>query len=224
LFEPEGMVPYFPVVGLFIGCVLGLFDRMALQFWPAPVAALLDVILLIWISGALHLDGLGDTADGLYGNKPRDQALAIMKDSRIGAMGVIAVLCGLLVKWAGISGITEYRAFLLILIPSFSRAAVLFGMRFFDYGRTEGGTGKDFFIRRIRIHAFMGVLLPAGLSFFLGVGPALRLIFLFGLMTLIILGYYKLKIGVMTGDMLGAMIEATESGLFLLVSANGFIH
>lgn len=223
-FQPEGMVPWFPMAGLLVGVILALFDHLASQFWPASAAALLDVILLVWISGALHLDGLGDTADGLYGNKPREQALAIMKDSRIGAMGVIAILCGLLVKWVGISGIDEYRTLLLILVPSFSRATVIFGVRFFDYGRTEGGTGKAFFSRRVRKPAFLGLLLPAGLSFFMGIGPALRMIFLFGLMALIILGYFKLKIGVMTGDMLGAMIEATEAGLFLFVSASGFIN
>ena len=80
--------------------------------WSQPVASILDVFLLVIITGALHLDGLGDTADGLYGRRPVEKALAIMKDSRIGAMGVVAIICGLAIKWGGLSGLDADRRWL----------------------------------------------------------------------------------------------------------------
>ena len=64
-FDPKAIVTHFPLAGLAIGLVLALFDLMASALWPPLVASALDVILLAAITGALHLDGLADTADGL---------------------------------------------------------------------------------------------------------------------------------------------------------------
>ena len=81
VFDPKGMIPFFPVVGLVLGSLLSIFDYAVSGLWPAPVVAILDVGLLILLTGALHVDGLGDTADGLYGNgalgRYRDDARAI---------------------------------------------------------------------------------------------------------------------------------------------------
>jgi len=88
-FDARAALPFFPLCGLLIGVLLVMVDAMATLVWPRPVVALLDVIALAAISGALHLDGVADTADGLYGHREPEQALAIMKDSRIGAMGSI---------------------------------------------------------------------------------------------------------------------------------------
>ena len=87
-YDPKGMVPFFPIVGLMIGAFVSMFDHGALYLWPKPVAAVLDVVFLVVITAAFHLDGLGDIADGLMGHRSRDKALEIMKDSRIGVMGI----------------------------------------------------------------------------------------------------------------------------------------
>ena len=71
---------------------------------------------------------------------------------------------------------------------------------------------------------FLGVLIPVGMAFLLGIGPAIRLIGLAVLLTLAMIIYYRLKIGIITGDMMGAMIEITECGLFLLISIDGRIE
>ncbi|MEA3437195.1 MAG: adenosylcobinamide-GDP ribazoletransferase, partial [Thermodesulfobacteriota bacterium] len=94
-FDPEKMVPFFPLVGIILGLLVALLDQIFLLLWSKPVASLLDVLFLIIITGAFHLDGLGDTADGLYGRRTKEKALSIMKDSRIGAMGIVAIICGL---------------------------------------------------------------------------------------------------------------------------------
>ncbi|MCK7507856.1 MAG: adenosylcobinamide-GDP ribazoletransferase [Desulfobacterales bacterium] len=121
------MVPWFPAVGLLLGALLALFDLAAARLLePVTAAAVLDVVLLAVLTGAFHLDGLGDTADGLFSHRPRERMLEIMKDSRIGAMGVVAVVPVLAVKWAGISGLSATpRRLLLILVPAYARCGIL---------------------------------------------------------------------------------------------------
>ncbi len=217
IYDPKGMVPFFPMVGLIVGAFVSMFDHAALYFWPKPVVAVLDVVFLAVITAALHIDGLGDTADGLMGHRSRDKALAIMKDSRIGAMGLVAIVCGLAIKWAGISHLDAHRTLLLILVPAYARSSMLFGIRFLDYGRPGGGTGRDFFGEPLKISAFWGLLIPLGLSYFLG-WQGLWLNLVFGVSTAVILLYYKKRLDCITGDMLGAMTEWTESILFLFVA------
>jgi adenosylcobinamide-GDP ribazoletransferase len=219
-FDPPKMIPFFPLVGLLLGVLVAVFDRLALIFWNEPVVALLDVIFLAMVTGAFHLDGLGDTADGLLGQRPRDKALIIMKDSRIGAMGLVAVVFGLALKWGGIAGLEVNRSLLLILIPAYARSGVLFGIRFLEYGRPDGGTGLEFFKEPLKPAAFWGLILPVGASLLLG-WQALWLNLCFILIVSTILFYYKKRIGCITGDMCGAMIELLEAGLFLLVSVSG---
>lgn len=219
-FDPPKMIPFFPLVGLLLGVLVAGFDRLAAIFWNEPVVALLDVIFLAMVTGAFHLDGLGDTADGLLGQRTRDKALIIMKDSRIGAMGLVAVVFGLALKWGGIAGLEVNRSLLLILIPAYARSGVLFGIRFLEYGRPDGGTGLEFFKEPLKPAAFWGLILPVGASLLLG-GQALWLNLCFILIVSTILFYYKKRIGCITGDMCGAMIELLEAGLFLLVSVSG---
>jgi adenosylcobinamide-GDP ribazoletransferase len=217
VYDPKGMVPFFPVVGVIIGGLLSIFDHVALNFWPEPVTAVLDVVLLIIITAALHLDGLGDTADGILGHRSKEKALLIMKDSRIGVMGLVAIVCGLAIKWAGIMHLDAHRTFLLVLIPAYARSTMIFGIRFLEYGRPEGGTGYDVFGKTLKLSAFQWMLIPVTLSIFLGwKGVWLNLIF--AVLTITIIFYYKKRMGCITGDMLGAMTEITESILFLLVS------
>ena len=214
------MVAYFPVVGLLIGISLSFLDRVFLQLWSGPVAGLLGVLFLVAVTGALHLDGLGDTADGLYGRRSPEEALAIMKDSRVGVMGLVAIVCCLAVKWAGISGLGSHRTLLLVIVPAFSRSAILFGMRYLPYGREGEGTGRGFFENKLSLASFTGVLIPIGLSVMLG-WRGLLLVAGFAVLVLGILIYYKRRINGITGDMLGAMTEIIEAGLFLIASAGG---
>ena len=83
-YDPKGMIPFFPIVGLILGTLLSIFDAVALQLWPRPVVSILDVVLLAMLTGAFHLDGLGDAADGLLSHRSREKALAIMKAHPLG--------------------------------------------------------------------------------------------------------------------------------------------
>ncbi|WP_018752998.1 adenosylcobinamide-GDP ribazoletransferase [Paenibacillus sanguinis] len=89
---------YYPLVGASIGiCVwgAGLLFAWLLPSWPAAVLALM---VWVWLTGGLHLDGWMDTADGLLSYRSRERMLEIMKDSRVGAMGVLACMLLVLLK------------------------------------------------------------------------------------------------------------------------------
>ncbi len=219
-FEPAKMIPYFPIVGLSLGLLTALFDQLATALWSRPVASLLDILFLAVITGAFHLDGLGDSADGLLGQRPKEKVLTIMKDSRLGTMGLVAIVFGLALKWAGIAGLDADRTLLLVIVPAYARAGMLFGMRFLEYGRPAGGTGVDFFESKLKCSAFWGLVAPVVMSVFLG-WTALWLNLSFVALTALLIWYYTRRLGCVTGDMLGARAEILESGLFLLVSMGG---
>jgi adenosylcobinamide-GDP ribazoletransferase len=218
-YSPMGMIRFFPVAGLIIGLLLALVDRAATLVWPLPVAAVVDMVFLVAVTGAFHLDGLGDTADGLFSHRGRERALEIMKDSRTGMMGLVAVVLGLVVKLAGIWAVKSTAspaqvAGILVVVPSLSRAGMIFGVRFLDYGRSGPGTGKDLFNRPAGIGDFIFCPVPLAIALVLGY-KGLVILAGFGLGVALILRFYKKTMGGITGDMLGAMTEVMEAGLFL---------
>ncbi len=90
---------YFPAVGLLVGGIGALVYWLALHLWPQPVAVLLSMAATIYATGAFHEDGLSDTADGLGGGWDKARILSIMKDSRVGSYGVVAIVLALLGKF-----------------------------------------------------------------------------------------------------------------------------
>jgi adenosylcobinamide-GDP ribazoletransferase len=219
-FQPRSTAACFPLVGMILGGLLVLSDMLFARLWPHSIVALLDVILLVILTGAFHIDGLGDSADGLYGQWPKEKALTIMKDSRIGTMALVAIVGTLAVKWAGLNTIDENRSIFLLIIPAYARGTNLFGFSFLPYGRPDGGTGHAFFKQPLGLKEFRYVIIPVVLSLFAG-WRAIWLNLVFGLTLVVILGYYRKKMAAITGDMLGAMVEITEAILFLTAAIGG---
>ena len=219
-FEPRGIIVNFPLAGLFIGLILAVFDALSMALWPPTVAAALDVVLLAVITGGFHLDGLADAADGLYGQREREKSLAIMKDSRVGAMGLIAVVCALMTKTVALGAVDHMRFLALCIIPAYARGAMIFGIRFLPYARGEEGTGSAFFETPLSFRDFRYMGPPAILSLFLGWRFLVVNLFFAAVVT-VLLWIYKKKLSGITGDMLGAMAEITEVVLFLAVSVGG---
>lgn len=215
-FDPKGMVAHFPLAGLTVGLMLAVADSLLALIWPPMVAAALEAALLAAISGALHLDGLADTADGLYGHREPQTALAIMKDSRVGAMGLVAVVVVLLVKTAALGHIDHARFLALTLVPAYARAAMMVGMRLLPYARGPEGTGSAFFETPLANADFRYLIIPAALSLLLGWrGIVLNLVF--ALVTTALILLYRRRLGGITGDLLGAMSEIVEAALFTAV-------
>lgn len=216
-FDARAALPFFPLCGLGIGVVLVVIDALATLLWPRPVVAMIDVVALATITGALHLDGLADTADGLYGRRDPEKILFIMKDSRVGAMGVVVVFCCLALKWVGISHMPDNYKIWLLISPAYARAAVLIATRSLPYGRPGGGTAHDFFHPPLKIKDYWGLGLLVLLSM-LTFWQCILVNAGFALIVIAVVWWYRRKINCITGDMLGALIEITETGLFMLAA------
>lgn len=210
------MIAAFPLAGLVIGLILATADAIFCALWPAAVVGVLDVAFLALITGALHLDGLADMADGLYGQRDREKSLSIMKDSRVGAMGLVTVAIFLMTKAAALGAVDSGRFLALWIIPAYARSAMMMGFFFLPYARGIEGTGSAFFETPLKFKDFRFVLIPLILSLFLGWrGLLLNLVFV-GVIALLI-WFYNKKISGITGDLLGAMAEIVETALFLVV-------
>src|SRR5512138_2771835 len=111
-------LPFFPAVGLLIGAAVALLDWGLGRIFAIGVTSVCAVIFMIAISGALHTDGLADTADGFFSARPRERVLAIMKDSRTGPMGVTAVVCVVALKCALVASLAgPWRWWILLMMP-----------------------------------------------------------------------------------------------------------
>lgn len=209
---------YFPCAGLIIGlwCVLVEVCLDGLGFSRIATGMLVIVFLAV-VTGAMHLDGLADTADALFSRKDRDSMLAIMRDPHLGTGGTVAVVCLLLAKTACLVTIPQQiEASVLILMCVVSRWVLVLLMRGFPYARREG-TASAFIGTMGYKGIFFSTLITAYLAWcVLGV-PGLVLAASSAGCAVIIAAYAGRKFGGITGDVLGAALELTE--VFVLFSA-----
>ena len=203
---------FFPAVGILIGILGYIGARVLLAVFPQEVAAAIAIIYLAFISGALHLDGLADSADGLLSARPRSDSLRIMKDSRTGAMGVIAVVCVLLTKFGSLIAMSpESFCKALIFMPLGGRCAILLAMAWLRYARAEGGLGGLFYSAGSRTAAIVGFLLLTVLLAFLATDFMVPTLLGIVSVTLLFGWWCRTRLGGATGDTLGATCELSET-------------
>ena len=203
--------PLVPIVGVTIGAAAAGFAWGMDRAFSDLLTSVLTVILLMAVSGGLHMDGLSDAADGLFSARPRARMLEIMRDSHIGAMGVMAIVSVFAVKAAALEGLPAgMRWRCVFLMPVAGRAALTISMAVLPYARPEGGLGSLFFQRRSRMAgawALLALLLAGwGIDCWRGVGAATAA----ALGALGLALYVYRKIGGATGDTLGAACEIVE--------------
>ncbi|MGF9914036.1 adenosylcobinamide-GDP ribazoletransferase [Paenibacillus ehimensis] len=232
-------VVFYPLVGLVLGLITaaaGLLLANVLS--PLPAAVLL---LGIWVmlTGALHLDGLMDTADGILSYRSRERMLEIMKDSRVGAMGVIAAVLVLLLKWSLLTELLPAAAaggqgnlwLLLALVPLWSRWYMVVAIAWWPYAR-QAGSGMGGFFRGVGAgHAAGSGLVALLLSFCVAAAgeafgglslPFWHMVGIVAILLAVTVGAGVLmsvsihrKLGGLTGDTYGAMNELLEAALLL---------
>lgn len=202
--------PFFPVVGLLLGSLAALLAWAAFLAAPPMVASVAVIVLLLAFSGGLHLDGLSDTADGLLSSRPRARILEIMKDSHIGSMGAMVIVCVLLTKFASLASLRqEYFWRAAFLMPLAGRCTLVVHMALLPYVR-PGGLGSVFRTKRPRLAAIEAVvILLVACWAVLGIGgwivAAICIAMAIGLAA-----YYRYRLGGATGDTLGAACEIVE--------------
>jgi adenosylcobinamide-GDP ribazoletransferase len=212
---------YFPLVGLLMGLVLCLFSIFSGPYLPALVLAALLVVVNIWLTGGLHLDGLMDACDGLFGGRSRESKLEIMRDSRVGSFGVLGGVSIILLKFALLASMSLHQlsvVFLLVL-PA-SRWAMVLAMYIFPSARPAGlgAAVRQVVTTRRLIVASLLVLLIA-----LIVGHLIGLCVLgMAMLVTVALGLWVMRsLGGLTGDIYGMMAEVVDVVCLLLLT---FFH
>lgn len=218
--ELEGSVPFFPVVGLLIGIIIACFDAAVGTVLPQLPASVLTVIALVGISGGLHMDGLADTADGFFSARPRDTILEIMRDSRTGVMGVVAVVSVFLLKVAALASVPlAFRPGIITLMPLTGRCSMILMMTLLPYVRSGGGLATPFGRKKSWLNVLWSSVFLAVAGWLAARWVGLAAVFVSLFTAMFFSWYCYRKIGGYTGDTLGALCEVTETASALVAAA-----
>jgi adenosylcobinamide-GDP ribazoletransferase len=208
----------FPVVGALSGAVLGGLGLGLDRMLPAGPVAVLVIAAGALLTGGLHLDGVMDTADGVFGGNSPEQRLAIMHDSRVGAFGVVAGVVVLLGQFACLSELTgQARLLALIAAGTIGRWTMLIALALFPAAR-PAGTGATFQSGVTRGMALLGTLLVGALA--LLAGPLGLLAMAAGLAIAVGVGRALTpRLGGLTGDSYGAIAIVIETAVLFIAVA-----
>jgi adenosylcobinamide-GDP ribazoletransferase len=214
---PEGRktgwsMAWYPLVGLFIGGVL--IGVAEVSPFNRELTAFLVLFSWVFITGGLHLDGFGDSCDGLLATVSPARRLDIMKDPRTGSWAVVGLILLLLAKWQAIQHVPLE---LLILPPVMGRWAMVLAVYSFPYARQEG-IGSFFrdglTIQHISIATLIAFVIASRLDFAMLMISMFCFTWLFGKWSASRLD------GGITGDVYGAICELTELLCLLVIGAS----
>lgn len=215
-----GSVKFFPLYGVVIGVVLAAGYHVCGQFFPPLLTAVFLLILEVYITGGIHVDGFMDTMDGLFSGRPPERILEIMRDSRVGAYGVISF--GLLY----LSKFSIYYEFpseilmpALIITPVLGRWAMVMGITQFPYAR-PAGMGKCFHQFAGRSAMPVATVLAAAAAAGLGWMGAVVLTVV-GAWSYLFCRRISKKLGGLTGDVYGAITELTQVVAMVVIYLSG---
>ncbi len=222
----EQAARYLPLVGSVVGALAAAVLWMMAQVLPLPLAVVLSIIAGILITGAFHEDGLADFADGFGGGHTPEKVLAIMKDSRTGAYGVIALVLVLLVKFEALLALCEMHALpavaaALIAAHAVSRLLAVSLMRTQRYVRTDDSARAKPAAQSMDTSGFIIALLGAAITLPLlplsGIPPANVAAALLAalLMRAWLAWRIQRRLGGYTGDCLGAVQQLSEVAFYL---------
>jgi adenosylcobinamide-GDP ribazoletransferase len=212
---------YLPAVGLLVGALAALVGMAAALLWPQPLAVLAAMATSLYVTGAFHEDGLSDMADGFGGGWTREQVLAIMKDSRVGSYGVIALVLALLGKFLALLELPAVALpAALVAGHAVSRSCAASLLKALDYARDEGASKARPVATRLSWGELLWVvtlgllgaalLLPFLSPAAIGLGLLLAL-----LATLWLARQMARRLGGYTGDCLGATQQVSELAFYL---------
>ena len=207
-------LPFLTLFGLLMGLISGGFYFLTSLVLPGMVAWVLTLAFDVLLTGGFHLDALADTADGLFSSRKKERMLEIMKDSRIGSNGVLALILYYILMLVLYSYLPEPRWFIMASLTMIGKAGLSLQLYRMSYAREGGGSG-NFFSGSKTSDILLAQLLPLLLSLLVF---SWRGLLAYGLVFLGAIGYrwfvYN-KIDGHTGDTLGAYVEIAQL-LYLL--------
>lgn len=209
-------VGWFPLVGALVGGITAGIFLLALRVWMAPVAAVLAIAFGLMLTGGFHEDGATDATDGLGGGWTRERVLEIMKDSRIGAYGAMALWCLLMLRWAALVNLERRAILALPLAMALGRWSIAFVLRLLP--PIGQGLAKEVH-KGLGWGAYFGSTFLAGLAclaaWHLGLPHVLRAAFAAALLALLWTFYLRRRLGGHSGDLLGAGNQLVEAAVLL---------
>jgi adenosylcobinamide-GDP ribazoletransferase len=210
---------WFPLVGAVLGGLLAVWDVALGRLVPPLLGAVAVIGLWALLTGGLHLDGLADAADGLGAGFGRDEALAIMRDPRIGTYGVTAVTLVLGLKAAALAGLRPDLSWRAVGVAAvLGRLGPLLLARLCPPARAEGaGHAFALGVRNggVALGSLIALLVALGLLGPWGIAPlAVTVTAAAGFAA-----YLPRRLGGLTGDCLGALVEVTEALCLAAVAA-----
>lgn len=220
--DPDALLraaPFFPLVGAALGLAVSAAAIGLAGVLPALLAGLLAVSLELALTGALHLDGLADSADGL-GGADRDSSLAIMRDHALGTYGGAALALDLLVKAVALGTLAEADALAPVVAAlALSRAAPLPLARLLPYARAGAGTGRLLTTHARTGPVLAGMVLAGVLAFSVHGFGALPLLVCAAAVTAAVGLLAHRRLGGVTGDVMGAAIELSATAALVVAVA-----
>ena len=215
---------YFPAVGICVGLVSSVVWLTAAAIWGPLIAALLAVAASIVITGALHEDGLADTADGLGGGRSVEKRLAIMKDSRIGAYGALALALGVALRVSALADMPVWSgAAALIAAHAAARITPAFVMNALPYAGDTAAMKVSYANAPVSAHDLRFALIVVACALvplvFVSMLSVISGLMLGAIMATAIVLWARKLIDGYTGDVLGATEQMFEIGFLLGVAA-----
>ncbi len=210
---------WFPLVGLLIGGLLWLADLALTPLFPRHLTDALLVMLLALLTGGLHLDGLADVCDGLAARGDKVRFLAVMKDSRVGALGVVGLVLGLLLKYAALLAVPLYlKRPALLAVPAlarFAQVALLAGSR----AARADGLGNTVLTGMGPAQLLLATATALPLAWFTLQIAGLIALLAVSLWALTVRWYFTRRLDGVTGDIAGFTSETAEVLALLAVVA-----
>jgi adenosylcobinamide-GDP ribazoletransferase len=212
--QPEDLgasMAWYPLVGAALGSLMVGGYAIGAALFPDGVLRPMLMVLLVILSGGLHLDGFADVCDGFYAGRTKADALRIMKDPHLGSMAVIGIVSVLIMKVVLLSYLpAAVLGPALLIFPAMGRGGRVWGMWMAPYARPEGGTGETFFRTLAGRHVWTASILLSTWALMCAGWPALILLLCAAAATKMFVRYCGRRIGGMTGDTLGALNELLE--------------
>jgi len=207
---------FYPVIGMLLGLAgFGLY-RLLDPFLPRDIVMLLVLALWVLLTGALHDDGLADAADA-FGSQPTpEKILTVLKDSRIGTYGTVAIVLSMLLRWRGLAAIeSDYILAACVVSQVIPRTGVLYLAAW--AGPATSGSGGSFALG-LRAWHLIGATLVAGIlvaSIWPPMPPVIWAVAACGLILVLLKFYFHRRLGGITGDCLGAAVQFQEIAILL---------
>lgn len=218
--ELADSMAWYPIVGAVLGGLLVVTDYALANWLPREIVAVFLIILLIAMTRGLHQDGLADTIDGLAGGRNPADRLAIMRDSRVGAIGATGLFLSLIARYAAFVSLPDaIRWQALFSAPALGRWAMVSGAYGARYARAEGGLAGSFLAHLSAKHV-MGATLAICcvlVWMFGALGAAAILCASFGV-SRCLASWFDRMLGGITGDTIGAGNEVVELLFLLLIT------